>query len=612
MLALPGQLAAQTCYEQVWADEFEGTGLPDASKWGYDVGGSGWGNNEAQYYSDARQKNARLENGRLIIEAHKESFGGKEYSSARLITKNKGDWKYGRVEVRAKLPAGRGTWPAIWMLPTDWKYGGWPASGEIDIMEHVGYDPTVVHGTVHTEAYNHKLGTQVGKSTTVADFDKAYHVYAMEWEENEIRMYVDDVHYFTFTKKSTDTYKQWPFDERFHMILNIAIGGDWGGAQGIDNAIFPVRMEVDYVRVFKKTAEIDPIMSLSGPDFADAQGTATFSAPWVGDATYTWTLPEGAQVVSGQGTNQLQVKWGDVAGKVAVKVQGACKQWNLEKSVALSLKPQPGKQVVLPQADGQVLRWRYQPLLENNSNSATLQLAADTVLDVDFVAMAPAGSPAIFYTLPAPADLRTHHKLSFTLKAERGKAPENIRVDLVDEQGSLYATNLYMGEDCIWDDGAFRSYKYIFAKTPATTGGNLARIKQVRMLFNYSGLLAAPKQGRFQLGSLRFSEPAAGESDALDCSNTPPVTGLEPEVESRDFFRLSPVPAADWVQLHDLQQRGVAQARLFDLQGRAVRNYDVAASQGRLSVQGLPAGMYVLRLLDGQGVGRALRLVVGR
>ncbi|MEJ2503896.1 MAG: glycoside hydrolase family 16 protein, partial [Gemmatimonadota bacterium] len=141
-------------WRQVWADEFDTPGLPDTLRWSYDVGGHGWGNEELQYYTEARQANARVEDGHLIIEARRDSVGGREYSSARLVTKGKGDWQYGRFEARAKLPSGRGTWPAIWMLPTEWRYGGWPESGEIDIMEHVGHDPDVVHATVHTGAYN--------------------------------------------------------------------------------------------------------------------------------------------------------------------------------------------------------------------------------------------------------------------------------------------------------------------------------------------------------------------------------------------------------------------------------------------------------------------------
>ena len=235
----------------VWSDEFDSQGLPDASKWGYDVGGSGWGNGEAQYYTEARTENARVENGNLVIEARREAYGGKSYTSARLVSRGKGDWTYGRMQVRALIPSGRGTWPAIWMLPTDWQYGGWPDSGEIDIMEHVGFDLNNIHGTVHTKAYNHMIGTQKGATTWVGDATTAFHDYVVEWGPDRIDFYVDANRYYSFANEGTGS-AAWPFDKRFHLILNIAVGGSWGGVQGIDDSAFPQRMLVDYVRVYQK------------------------------------------------------------------------------------------------------------------------------------------------------------------------------------------------------------------------------------------------------------------------------------------------------------------------------------------------------------------------
>lgn len=240
--------ASSQTRELVWSDEFNYEGLPDTAKWNYDVGGNGWGNNELQYYANARLKNSRVENGNLIIEAHYEFFSGKSYSSARLITKNKGDWKYGYIEMRAQLPSGRGTWPAFWMLPTDWEYGGWPDSGEIDIMEHVGYDTENVHGTVHTKSYNHLIGSQVGESLSIPDCETAFHVYGCEWTADYIKMYIDGVHYFTFNNQGN--WQAWPFDKRFHLLLNIAVGGSWGGVQGVDNEAFPTQYLIDYIRVY--------------------------------------------------------------------------------------------------------------------------------------------------------------------------------------------------------------------------------------------------------------------------------------------------------------------------------------------------------------------------
>ena len=236
-------------YTLVWNDEFNYTGLPDSSKWGYDVGGTGWGNNELQYYTSGRLENARAGDGHLTIEARKEIWGTSQYTSARLVTRNKADWTYGRFEIRAKLPFGRGTWPALWMLPTDWAYGGWPYSGEIDIMEHVGYEMNRIHSTVHTLSFNGGNGTQVGNSILAESVNTTFHEYALEWRPNRIDGYVDGQIYFTYSNEGTG-FSGWPFDKRFHLIMNIAIGGNWGGVQGVDNTIFPQQMVIDYVRAY--------------------------------------------------------------------------------------------------------------------------------------------------------------------------------------------------------------------------------------------------------------------------------------------------------------------------------------------------------------------------
>lgn len=231
-----------------WHDEFDYSGRPDPAKWGYDIGGGGWGNNELQHYTD-RIDNASVGDGVLTITARKEAMNGRNYTSARLVSKGKGDFRYCRVEVRARLPSGRGTWPAIWMLPTDWAYGDWPKSGEIDIMEHVGFDPDVVHVSVHTEAYNHIIDTQKTATRKVPGVMTAFHRYRVDWTPDTIRGYIDDVQTFEFANEGTGA-AAWPFDQRFHLLLNIAIGGNWGGKQGVDDKVFPARMEIDYVRVY--------------------------------------------------------------------------------------------------------------------------------------------------------------------------------------------------------------------------------------------------------------------------------------------------------------------------------------------------------------------------
>ena len=305
---------AQSSYTHlVWSEEFDYAGAPDISKWSYDIGGDGWGNNEAQYYTN-RLENARVEDGKLIITAIKESYGGNDYTSARLATREKGDWLYGRVEVRAILPEGRGTWAAIWMLPTDWEYGGWPASGEIDIMEHVGYDMGTVYGTIHTEAYNGMIGTQKGGDILLPDAHQVYHVYAIEWDEDSIHFIADDERYFSFPNYNTG-YERWPFDKRFHLLLNIAIGGNWGGIEGIDDSIFPQTMEIDYVRVYQKFQQ----HKIVGPSQVNAfEKDIYFNIVEFPEASYEWSFPEGVEITDGQGTNSVTVNWGEVAGTISV------------------------------------------------------------------------------------------------------------------------------------------------------------------------------------------------------------------------------------------------------------------------------------------------------
>jgi len=233
----------------VWADDFGYTGPPDPEKWGYDLGGHGWGNNELQHYTD-RLDNAWVADGVLRIRAVREDFGDKQYTSARLVTKGKGDHLYGRVEVRMRVPTGRGTWAAAWMLPTEAEFGQWPRSGEIDIMEHVGYDVGNVHGTVHTEKFNHMKSTQVGRVIPVEV--KEWHTYAVEWSPERIKFILDGQQYHDFANGKC--WEAWPFDRKFHVILNLAVGGDWGGQKGIDEDAFRGEgqvMEVMFVRVYR-------------------------------------------------------------------------------------------------------------------------------------------------------------------------------------------------------------------------------------------------------------------------------------------------------------------------------------------------------------------------
>lgn len=240
-------------YSMVWSDEFDYEGLPDSTRWAYDTEGNedGWGNREAQYYTKANEKNAFVKNGALNIVARKESFGGKEYTSARLVSK--ADWKYGRVEVNAKLPAGTGTWSAIWMMPGGWTYndGNWPDIGEIDIMEHVGHELGVIHASAHSKDYQWQKQTQKTNTVFIPDVDKKFHTYILEWSPENLNFSVDDSLYLEYQNEGLGESK-WPYDKPFYLILNIAVGGAWGRLKGIDEKAFPQTMEVDYVRIYQK------------------------------------------------------------------------------------------------------------------------------------------------------------------------------------------------------------------------------------------------------------------------------------------------------------------------------------------------------------------------
>lgn len=252
-------------YRLIWSDEFNYEGTPDSTKWAFEYGFIR--NQENQYYVDS-SKNARAEKGFLVLEAHKEQIENQafissdskswkqnlhhaEYTAPSLTTKDIAEWIYGRIEIRAKLPKGLGLWPAFWMLGANYDQVKWPGCGEIDIMEHVGFEPDSIFGTIHTKAYNHMKGTAKGMKTFIDNPYDSFHVFALEWTPEKLDFILDDTVYNRIENenKSTD---EWPFDQDFHLKINIAVGGMLGGQKGIDNKIFPAQMLIDYVRVFQK------------------------------------------------------------------------------------------------------------------------------------------------------------------------------------------------------------------------------------------------------------------------------------------------------------------------------------------------------------------------
>lgn len=238
-------------WKLVWSDEFNKPGMPDPSKWDYDIGANGWGNQEKQLYTKADPATASIRNGSLFITANKTPDG--KYQSARLVTRGKANWRYGRIEIRARLPKGRGVWPSIWMLPADEGYGDWPMSGEIDILEFAGHTPDSIYTGLHTDAYNQFLGNRKVKGHLVKMNWQDFHIYAIEWLENHIHFKIDGKTVYSYLKNN-DLPEEWPFDQPFYLILSLAVGGTWGGQEGIDDSIFPQSLEVDYIRVSQPAA----------------------------------------------------------------------------------------------------------------------------------------------------------------------------------------------------------------------------------------------------------------------------------------------------------------------------------------------------------------------
>jgi len=252
-IELPGQ------YQLIWADEFNGSSY-DKSIWKPQISGGGFGNNEKQYYTGA-EKNIFIRDGNLVLKAYKESYQNHAYTSGKLWTQSLKYFKYGRVEARFKLPQGRGTWPAIWMMPQSSIYGGWPKSGEIDIMEFVGYDPSKIHGTVHRQAGY--AGNGNGNNISIQGKINDFHTIRIDWEPGYIKWYLNDVLLHTYNNAFSG-YEQWPFDQNFYVILNFAVGGDWGGAQGIDDTIWPQEFLIDYVRAYQKVEDNTAVQPLKG------------------------------------------------------------------------------------------------------------------------------------------------------------------------------------------------------------------------------------------------------------------------------------------------------------------------------------------------------------
>jgi beta-glucanase (GH16 family) len=525
-----------TCEYLIWSDDFDYQGEPNTEKWGYDIGGHGWGNNELQNYTNSRT-NSFVKDGKLTIEAVKSNGS---WTSARLVTKGKGDWLYGRIEVKAKLPEGRGTWPAIWMLPTDWEYGGWPASGEIDIMEHVGYDFGTVHGTIHTEAYNHSIGTQLGKSIEVKNVSTEFHVYAIDWTEEEIVWYVDGKEYYR-VENPNKSYKEWPFDKRFHLILNIAIGGNWGGAQGIDPNLNEATMEIDYVKVFQKEL---PKPVIDGKKNVEPNEELTFSTAEIQGVRYKWSFPESVQIISGGQTARVSVKWGNAGGNVQLELQSNCDTIAANPLFVSTVQKPSGESYEVPLfGDQGNLLWQAVP-----GNSNQIELSGTTSLIAGFEVNAPGENPHILYEFQSPVDLTVFNKMEISLKTP-APVPGSFRIDLVDANGKVNVNDLFK-INSFESDANFHTFTYTFGQNPDGIY-QLDLIKWIKVYINY-GLFGKKGNGQIEIEYIRLKSTSTSS----------------PEYQFINLLKVWPNPFQDKIQMVSFDP--LQQLEVFDMNGRVV------------------------------------------
>ena len=599
LLGLTVSASAQD-WQLVWSDEFDVDGAPDPAKWTFQTGGGGWGNNELQHYT-SRLDNARVEDGVLVIEAKDEDYQGNGYTSARL--NSAASWTYGRFEVRAQLPAGRGTWPAIWMLYSTNGYGNgsWPDNGEIDIMEHVGYQPNVVHSTVHTKAFNHAIGTQRGASRAVPTATTAFHVYAVEWEPNEIRGYVDGERYFTFENREGYSWEQWPFDRPFHLLLNVAVGGDWGGAQGVDASVFPQAMQVDYVRVYQETnaAPQVELEDLGGTVEAGSTVTLAASASDPGGVEAV-TFYQGDGVL---GTDAEAPYTLDVAG-----VADGCYELTAGAADAAGYVGR-SEPVALTVGEGcpDGATWPY--LLRPAAIPGTIE--------AEYYDLGGAGA--------AYRDL-TPENSGGAIRPDEGV---DVRAS-ADTGGGADVTDLTAREWLVYtvDVAQAGSYRFV-GRTASATGGDLRLSLDGDDLFG--DVRVDPSGGSAEYRNTLFGTadlPAGRHVLRLDARSAGVsinwlqvaylgATASEPAPAGRLGLRVSPNPAAGRTAATlDLPEAGPVRLSVVDAAGRTVR---VAADRGlpagehtvEVDLGGLAAGAYVVRLEADGGV-ESRGLVVAR
>lgn len=577
-------LSQAQCPKLVWSDEFDGSAL-DLQKWSHQTGGGGWGNNELEYY---RPENTTVANGLLKITAKRESFGGNAYTSSRIRTINKGDFTYGRMEARIKLPVGQGIWPAFWMMPTDDKYGTWPKSGEIDIMEWIGKEPKNVYGTIHFgKDWPNNRSTGNKYEAIKENFNTEFHVFSVEWEPNEIRWYIDD--YLFSTKKPSDVSpERWPFDQRFHFILNVAVGGTWPGSPD-GSTVFPQTMEVDYVRVYETKSN-----ALSGPRSVPFKAPFTvYTLSGLGtDDKITWTAPEGAEISSGQGTSNVAIKWGSASGELKAEIENACGK----KEVKVYVRVEPGL--------------AREKALENFDDSSPLK---QTFVNGTFTDNAPNPDNSGINNSPLVGKYVRNAGVQYDVMVYQGTPISDMEPYLKKDRKfyiDVY-TNAAIGTEILFqaENSTRSSQNYPVGRHSRfqafTTKQNAWERLELTYLDRPDGGTSSSTVNQFVL---LFKPNTFSNNtyyfDNLD-SYAAVATGVrEALIDADQVFRLSPNPGIDELRLENTGTQSIIQATLLGLDGRIIQTHSNEITGKQLlewNVTALETGMYLVQVLRADG-----------
>jgi beta-glucanase (GH16 family) len=571
------------CPKLVWSDEFTGTAL-DLTKWSYQIGDGcdinvcQWGNNELQWYA---QNNVEVSNGALKIVAKRETVQNRNYTSGRIRTISKGDIKYGRIEARMKMPIGQGIWPAFWMMPTDNVYGGWPQSGELDIMEYLGHDPATTHGTIHFGNPPPNNGSST-KSFTLAEggLNTDFHTYAVEWSDTDIKWFIDGYLFSTKTRADLGGAR-WPFDQKFHILLNLAVGGNWPGNPN-GSTVFPQNFEVDYVRVYDLVGA--PYLTGNQKVAFMAKNSAYSLVNVPTGSTIVWAVPAGATIASGNGTKDIFVNWGSIGGKITATVTSTCGETKQE--LVVKVEPSLTTSFILENfdADRNITR-------TFNSGDFTDKIATPTPNTVNksafcgkYVRNASQQYDVLFYDVSAITnglDFTSSEKKFYIDINTNAPIGTNILLQLENKSQALpanYPTGRHSRYTAITTkQNEWERLSFAFTDKPDAGVSNQA-INQLILLF-------APNSNT---GSTYYFD----NFEIYAKSATATI-----DIEKNYALHISPNPVSDFLNITVNKDKAIAQIEVIDASGKQLffKN-NIQNSEYRINTQAFPSGIYYLNI----------------